>query len=145
MKAQLIADKESGLFVAAAVGIGKGGGATGPDLTLFKTSRVRMPARVVPSCLADLGYAGLQERVAGARLPKRKPPRRSLSRQEKRANRVQRSERVLIEHLIRRLKVFRILSSRYRNRRKRFGLRLNLIAALCNKETRLARRLERDL
>ncbi|MFM7906436.1 MAG: IS5/IS1182 family transposase, partial [Microcystis sp.] len=26
----------------------------------------------------------------------------------------------------RRLKIFRILSSRYRNRRRRFGLRLNL-------------------
>ncbi|RGD91737.1 IS5/IS1182 family transposase, partial [Acinetobacter sp. SWAC57] len=30
------------------------------------------------------------------------------------------------------LKVFRILSERYRNRRKRFGLRMNLIAGLIN-------------
>jgi len=30
--------------------------------------------------------------------------------------------------------VFRILSGRYRNRRKRFGLRCNLIAALYNFE-----------
>ncbi|MDR2042674.1 MAG: IS5/IS1182 family transposase, partial [Tannerella sp.] len=27
---------------------------------------------------------------------------------------------------------FRILSERYRNRRKRFALRFNLIAAICN-------------
>ncbi|MBT7069454.1 MAG: IS5/IS1182 family transposase, partial [Anaerolineae bacterium] len=30
--------------------------------------------------------------------------------------------------------VFRILSERYRNRRKRFGLRFNLIASLYNFE-----------
>jgi hypothetical protein len=34
----------------------------------------------------------------------------------------------------RRLKIFRILGERYRNRRKRFGLRFNLIAALVNVE-----------
>ncbi|PSO69800.1 MAG: IS5/IS1182 family transposase, partial [Cyanobacteria bacterium QH_3_48_40] len=28
------------------------------------------------------------------------------------------------------LKIFRILSSRYRNRRKRFGLRVNLLAGV---------------
>jgi len=33
-----------------------------------------------------------------------------------------------------RLKVFKILSLPYRNRRKRFGLRFNLIAAICNRE-----------
>jgi len=38
------------------------------------------------------------------------------------------------EHIIRSLKVFRILAERYRNRRRRFGLRFNLIAALYNHE-----------
>jgi hypothetical protein len=45
--------------------------------------------------------------------------------------------RVLGEHIHRKLKVFKILSQRYRNRRKRFGLRFNLIAALYNYELRL--------
>jgi len=39
-----------------------------------------------------------------------------------------------VEHVIRRLKIFRIFSGRYRNRRKRFGWRLNLIAGLLNYE-----------
>ena len=43
-------------------------------------------------------------------------------------------ERFVIEHIIRSLKIFRILAERYRNRRKRFGLRFNLIAALYNYE-----------
>lgn len=43
-------------------------------------------------------------------------------------------ERIVIEHVNRRLKIFRILAERYRNRRRRFGLRCNLIAALYNFE-----------
>jgi len=43
-------------------------------------------------------------------------------------------QRILIENVLARLKVFRILSERYRNRRKRFGLRFNLIAAIYNSE-----------
>ena len=38
--------------------------------------------------------------------------------------------RILAEHVIRRLKVCRILKETYRHRRRRFALRLNLIAAL---------------
>lgn len=98
-----------------------------------------MPAPVVGECLADLGYAGIRPLVPCARLPKRKPRNGTLSPEDKRANRTQRRERVGIEHGIRRLKIFRILSSRYRNRRRRYGLRLHLIAAICNKETLLAR------
>lgn len=33
-----------------------------------------------------------------------------------------------------RLKIFRILAERYRNRRRRFGLRFNLISAILNSE-----------
>jgi hypothetical protein len=39
-----------------------------------------------------------------------------------------------VEHVIAKLKVFRILQERYRNRRRRFGLRLNLIAGIYNYE-----------
>jgi hypothetical protein len=41
------------------------------------------------------------------------------------------------EHVIGKLKVFRILGEKYRNRRRRFGLRLNLIASLYNMDLRL--------
>lgn len=36
------------------------------------------------------------------------------------------------EHVIRKLKVWRVLKETYRHRSRRFGLRLNLIAALYN-------------
>nr|WP_277873928.1 hypothetical protein [Trichocoleus sp. FACHB-832] len=44
----------------------------------------------------------------------------------------------MIEHINRRLKVFRILSQRYRNRRKRFGWRCHLIAGIYNYELQKA-------
>lgn len=48
------------------------------------------------------------------------------------------SLRIVAEHTNRRLKIWRILAERYRNRRRRFGLRFNLIAALVNLELALS-------
>src|SRR3990167_6678212 len=44
------------------------------------------------------------------------------------------SKRTLNEHIIGRIKRFKIVADKYRNRRKRFGLRFNLISAICNFE-----------
>ncbi len=49
------------------------------------------------------------------------------------------SPRQVCEHINRKLKIFKILSDRYRNRRKRFALRFNLIAGLYNYELRLSK------
>jgi hypothetical protein len=43
-------------------------------------------------------------------------------------------QRVVNENVIGSLKIFKIINDRYRNRRKRFGLRFNLIAAIHNLE-----------
>jgi hypothetical protein len=51
---------------------------------------------------------------------------------EKACNQALAAVRIRIEHAIRRLKRFRIFSGRYRNRRRRFGLRLHLLAGLLN-------------
>jgi hypothetical protein len=53
------------------------------------------------------------------------------------SNRALGSERVCIEHVNGRLKVFKILALRYRYRKRRYGLRFNLIAALYNHECSL--------
>ena len=67
-------------------------------------------------------------------MPKKKTKKHPLTDEEKANNRDIASRRIGCEHVIGRLKVFRIFSERYRNRRKRFGLRFNLIAAICNME-----------
>ncbi len=57
-----------------------------------------------------------------------------LSKEQKQQNSQLASLRIVIEHIYRNLKIFRILSERYRNRKKRFNLRFNLIAAIYNYE-----------
>ena len=60
----------------------------------------------------------------------------SNARGEKK-NREISSERVANENVIGSLKRFKIVSDRYRNRRKRFGLRFNLIAGIYNFELKI--------
>ena len=77
---------------------------------------------------------GLARCHSNSRLPKKKSKHPPLTDEQKQANRQLSRERFVIEHSIRSRKIFRILAERYRNRRKRFGLRFNLIAALYNHE-----------
>lgn len=69
---------------------------------------------------------------------KKKPKKGDLSEADRDFNRTLSRERICIEHVNRRLKIFKLLAQRYRNRRRRYGLRFNLIAALYNYELNLA-------
>ena len=102
------------------------------DIALFQRSHSAMVASV--QCLGDSGYQGLQHSHANSQTPKKKSKHHPLTDAEKVSNRDLSRRRVGCEHIIGRLKVFRILMERYRNRRRRFGLRFNLIAAICNLE-----------
>jgi transposase len=84
--------------------------------------------------LADAGYQGLTDLHSNSRTPAKKSKLHPLTQEQKASNRKLSRERILVENVIRRLKIFRILSERYRNRRKRFSLRFNLIAAIHNLE-----------
>jgi hypothetical protein len=127
MKVQLLVEFDTGEIIATTVDKGKT-----HDFKLLKHSRLPF----IPSqlCLADRGYQGFAKCHAGACTPTKKPRQQPLSEQEKQHNQVLARLRVRVEHVIRRFKIFRIFSGRYRNRRKRFGLRLNLIAGLLNYE-----------
>ena len=67
-------------------------------------------------------------------MPKKKSKKKTLTAQDKQQNRELSSQRVLNEHVIGMIKRFKIVADKYRNRRKRFGLRFNLIAGICNYE-----------
>ena len=69
---------------------------------------------------------------ANARTPQKKSKGHPLTEEDKANNRVIARDRIGCEHVMGRLKVFKILALPYRNRRKRFGLRFNLLAAICN-------------
>ena len=81
---------------------------------------------------ADTGYQGIAHIHANSLLPKKRSKNHPLSKQERKDNRKISRERILVEHAIRFVKRFRILSERYRNRRHRFALRFSLIAGICN-------------
>jgi len=126
-KAQLVADGRTRQIVATAFCAGKT-----HDFKLFGQSRTAMPAQT--ECLADSGYQGLAERHPNSRTPHKRRRKQPLTPEQRAQNRQISRERLLVEHIIRSLKVFRSLGERYRNRRQRFGLRFNLIAALYNYE-----------
>ena len=106
------------------------------DFRLFKEHYAGMAADI--HCLADTGYLGLTKLHANSQIPAKKSKLHPLTAEQKAANRELACQRISCEHVIGRLKVFRILSDRYRNRRKRFKLRFNLISAIYNLE-RLAK------
>lgn len=89
--------------------------------------------------LADKGYQEMQKFHANSQLPKKKLKGKQLSQLDREKNQSLERTRGICERIICRLKVFKILAERYRNRRKRFGLRFNLIAGLYNYELGLSK------
>lgn len=77
--------------------------------------------------LADRGYTGLAKLHPQCSLPKKSSKKHKLSPEEKRSNAELAKRRIGIEHINRYLKRFRILSSRYRNKRRKFALRATLM------------------
>jgi len=80
----------------------------------------------------DTGYLGIKKLHANSEHPIKNSKLRKLTADDKVYNRSLSSHRVSNEHAIGFLKRFKILSERYRSRRARFGLRLNLLAGICN-------------
>lgn len=102
------------------------------DFRLLKESGLHFHEDV--KVLTDTGYLGLQKIHANTFMPKKKSKKNPLTLEDKKQNHQLSSERVLNEHVIGKIKRFKIISDKYRNRRKRFGLRFNLIAGIYNYE-----------
>lgn len=97
-----------------------------------------MPIKLETLIVTDSGYQGLQKIHGNTELPKKKTKKQKLSKSDKKANRLLAIKRVFNEQVNGVVKVFRIISEKYRNRRKRFGLRFNLIAGIYNFEVNCA-------
>lgn len=120
-------DKRSRKILCTAGGNGKK-----HDFKLLLESGVCFPKGVF--ALGDSGYQGLQNISGSALIPFKGSKRKPLTQAQKAYNHSLSSERVFVENVIGWLKRFRILAEKYRNRRRRFGLRFNLIAAIYNIE-----------
>lgn len=99
---------------------------------MFKESGVRFKKET--AVLTDTGYQGLQKIHFNSQLPKKRSKKNPLTKEDKKSNRKLSSLRVVNENVIGMLKRFKIIADKYRNRRKRFGLRFNLIAGIYNYE-----------
>ena len=96
------------------------------DKKLYDRSRVRIPAGVPKS--GDSGYQGSDLRV-----PKKKPRKGQLSDEEKRDNRRLAKERIVAEHGIGKMKIWRIAADRYRNPPRRHTVMMKNVAGLHNR------------
>ena len=102
------------------------------DFRLFKESKILIHHKV--KVITDTGYQGIQKIHNNSELPKKRNKKNPLTKKDKTNNRRLAIERVLNENIISMLKRFKIIADKYRNRRKRFGLRFNLIAGIYNFE-----------
>ena len=106
------------------------------DFKLYKGARVYVIARIKIS--TDSGFQGITKIHNNSSTPRKKSKNNPLSKEDKEYNRALSSERVGNENAIGFIKRFKIVSERYRNRRKRFGLRFSLLAGICNYDLVLA-------
>ncbi|MFB9991951.1 transposase family protein [Deinococcus oregonensis] len=89
--------------------------------------------RSVPDSAQHLNLPQPLWRTHGHAITSHKATRASpLSAEQHPENRVLAHTRQGTLHVIRRMKVFRVMKGTYRHRRRRFALRVHLIAALCN-------------
>lgn len=76
----------------------------------FNQGKIRLREDI--ECLGDKGYQGIQKLHTKSRIPKKKPPKGSLNREDKQSNKELAKLRVMGEHVHRKLKIFKILSDR---------------------------------
>lgn len=129
LKTQIVVDKRSSVIICTNFCNGKT-----HDFKLFKNSGVRWVQKI--RGIVDSGYTGIKKLQSSSLLPIKRFRGKTLSKEDKQTNRAISSERALNENVIGRLKRFKILADKYRNRRKRFGLRFNLIAGIHNWEVK---------
>lgn len=99
------------------------------DFAIYK-EQLPLPADAI--VITDMAYPALIKLHRHVLIPRKKPRGGKLSEEDIAYNRWVNSQRVLIEHIIRQLKIFRILQHRYRNPRDTYAIKTTLIAGLVN-------------
>lgn len=102
------------------------------DFELFKLSGVHMLDDIL--LVADKGYQGICHIHAFSLTPFKKPRKGELTPVQKAFNRNLSKFRILIEHVNRRIKRFKIFQYRYRNKQRKHLLRVSLICGIYNYE-----------
>jgi hypothetical protein len=104
------------------------------DFKLWKDSQ-QIPSEKIPPethVLADSGYQGIQDIHKDSEIPKKKPKNGELTKDEKDRNTALSKVRVIVENILGDIKVFRIMSDRYRNKRIKFNEKFRIIVGIVN-------------
>ena len=100
------------------------------DFSLFKNSKLAISKEI--KAKVDLGYVGIKKFHSSIEIPMKNSKNYKLTDKDKKENQKKASERIFVEHINAKIKTFQILKQKYRNRRKRYNLRVNLICGLIN-------------
>lgn len=102
------------------------------DMKLFKMSlrNIGQAGKI----LAGSGYQGLMKMYSQAQTPRKSSKLKPLTLEDKFYNHVLSKERIKVENIFAKVKTFKLFSTTYRNRRKRFRLIMNLISIIINRE-----------
>lgn len=104
------------------------------DFNIYKDQKNRDRFHGVPK-KADSGYQGIKKYDVNAEIPFKKPKNGKLTAEQRAYNRELSEKRIKVENVIREVKIFNILSDTYRNRRRKHGIKTNIIAGLVNMKT----------
>jgi len=101
------------------------------DKKLFDEKPPDLPEEI--TLLGDLGYKGIEETIKNeVQLPEKKRKNSELSKKQKRKNKKLSKRRILVENVIRNMKVFGLMGKKLRNPIKKYDLRTDIIAGLVN-------------
>ena len=102
------------------------------DYTVWKKTDPFIPEDVEVGM--DLGYQGMKDDFPNLKshLPIKKPRGRRLSEEARRHNKKLGKERIIVEHVISRIKKFRIIGQEFRNRLKSYNTKTSIVTGLIN-------------
>ncbi len=125
IKIQIIMDEKTRQIVGVAFDKG-----SVHDFSLFKKTTEKL--NKLMAFVADSGYQGIEKIFKNAITPKKRSKNNPLTDEDKELNKLISNIRIPVEHINCQVKIFRILSEKYRSRRETFCLRALIICCFYN-------------
>lgn len=100
------------------------------DFQMYKDKDFQISKKI--KILADSGFQGIKKEHENSVIPHKKIKLKPLTEEQKAENKKQASKRVVIEHINRDFKIFRICGNKYRGKHKNYEKNWQLIGAIVN-------------
>lgn len=99
------------------------------DFTLLENGEEIPPET---NAIADSGYQGIKNIHEKSEITHKKTKNGELTEKEKESNKILSKVRIIVENILGDIKIFRIMSERYRNKMRRFNIKFKIIAGIVN-------------